>query len=326
MRAELERLLPQGQGWQACEVDNLGHDPGRWPAALVRPGAVVQAWLDEAAPSGRLFTRWNASVARLLHLNADRHDQSALWQAQDAQGQVLAQASCVVVAGAMGSLPLLVDEPPGGLKPQALPLRPVRGQMSLGEQEGPALAERPQRNNGVFVPLYEDSGLPPAWPRRIWAMGSTYSRGDNSTQLSDTDHQQNLHSLQSLNPAAAVLMQAQTEQNQLLGWAQVRCASLDRLPLVGALPDLAALQRSMAQAGSRRSRLTLAGSPRVSGLFMLSALGSRGLTLAHWCAEQLAAQMNGETPAAQHTDLLQALDPARFAWRQARKQGANPSE
>ncbi len=325
MRTELERLLPQGKGWQACEVDNLGHDPGRWPAALVRPGAVVQAWLDEAARSGRLRTRWNASVARLLDLNTDHLGQPAQWQAQDAQGHALAQASHLVVAGALGSLALLVDPPQGGLNPAVLPMHPVKGQMSLGAQEGPALAERPQRNNGVFVPVYEDAGLPPTWPRRIWAMGSTYSRGDNSTQLSDSDHLHNLHSLQSLNPAAAVHMQAQTEQNQLLGWAQVRCASLDRLPLVGALPDLPALQRSMAQAGPRRHRLPLPALPRLSGLFMLSALGSRGLTLAHWCAEQLAAQMNGEAAAAQHADLLLALDPARFAWRQARKQGGSPS-
>ncbi len=324
MRAELARLLPQGQGWQACEVDNLGHDPGRWPAALVRPGAVVQAWLDEAALSGRLSTRWNASVARLLDLNAGQSGAPAHWQAQDTQGAVLAQASHVVMASAFGCLSFLMDHSRGTLHPDSLPLRAVKGQMSLGAQEGPALAERPQRNNGVFVPLYEDSGLSPAWPSRIWAMGSTYHRGENSTELSEADHQQNLQSLHSLNPAAAVLMQDQIQQDQLLGWAQVRCASLDRLPLVGALPDWAALQGLMAQAGGRRTRLPLSEAPRLRGLFMLSALGSRGLTLAHWCAEQLAAQMNREAAADQHADLLQTLDPARFAWRQARKQGGKP--
>ena len=64
-RAELERQLVPGHGWQPTEVDNLGHDPGRWPAALVRPSALVKAWLCEAATSGRLASIWGAPVARL---------------------------------------------------------------------------------------------------------------------------------------------------------------------------------------------------------------------------------------------------------------------
>lgn len=337
MRVELQRLLPEGQGWQACEVDNLGHDPGRWPAALVRPAALVEAWLAEARASGRLSTHWNAQVAQLVRQPMEPAGASLLdsagehtsirsqvgWLALDAQGQVLAQAPHVVVAGAWGSLALLGNSPLG-LDMQALPLRPVKGQMSLGAQPGPALAPRPQRNNGVFVPLYEDSGLPPAWPARIWSMGSTYRRGESSTGLNETDHAQNLQSLQALHPAAAAHMQNTTNSGELLGWAQVRCASLDRLPLMGAVPNVPALQSWMAQASHHRSRLPMADSPRLPGLFMLSALGSRGLTLAHWCAQQLAGQMDNAPPLhAVEPDLLAALDPARFAWRQARKSGGS---
>lgn len=318
MRAELERLLPQGQGWQACEVDNLGHDPGRWPAALVRPAALVEAWLREASDTGRLTTLWNAPVAQLRPWSV-APGETAGWQALNAAGEPLAQAPHAVVASALGSLSLLNASLPG-LDVQALPLRPVKGQMSLGAQPGPALAPRPQRNNGVFVPLYEDSGLPPQWPGRIWSMGATYRRGDDSTHLSDEDHQQNRDSLQALHPAAAAHMQALAERGELLGWAQVRCASLDRLPLMGAVPDMAGLQAWMAQAGARRSRLRLADCPRQPGLYLLGALGSRGLTLSHWCARQLARLMDGEAPADVEPDLIQALDPARFAWRQARKQ------
>ena len=108
----------------------------------------------------------------------------------------------------------------------------------------------------------------------------------------------------------------------MLGWAQVRCASLDRLPLMGAVPDAAALRNVMATAGARRGRVPLSAVPRWTGLYTLSALGSRGLTLSHWCATQLATQMDGQAPdvAAQDADLIAALDPARFVWRQARRQ------
>ncbi len=308
MREELRRLVPEGQGWQACEVDNLGHDPGRWPAALVRPGAIVHAWLDEAAPS--LETRWRAPVRRLAR------DATGHWQALDAAGQALAQAPVVVVAAALGSLGLLAGEDGErpAVPPAHLPLRPVKGQMSLGPLCGAPLAERPRRNDGVFVPLYEDSGLPPAWPARLWAVGSTYARGDASTDLSPEAHEANAHRLQPLCPPAVERMRQLQASGELLGWAQVRCASLDRLPLAGAVPDEAALR----QHWQGRKRLTLGEVPRRPGLYLLTALGSRGLTLAHPCAALLAAQIEGE-PVPLEPDLVRALDPARFAWRAARR-------
>lgn len=318
MQAELARLLPPGEGWQACDVDNLGHDPGRWPAALVRPAALVNAWLSEAAATGRLQTRWSAPIARLRHEAETGHP--CRWIALDTGGHEVAHAPWVVVASALGSLSLLQDTD-AHLGLDALPLRPVKGQMSLAELSGPPLAERPLRNNGVFVPLYEDPGLAPAWPTRIWSMGSTYHRGDSSTTLSDADHECNRESLQAIHPDAARHMAQAARTGALMGWAQVRCASLDRLPLMGAVPHVERLQVEMAAAGHRRGRLPLSQVPRHEGLYVLSALGSRGLTLAHWCARQLAAQMAGDTASDVEPDLLQALDPARFAWRRARKQG-----
>ena len=70
--------------------------------------------------------------------------------------------------------------------------------------------------------------------------------------------------------------------------------------------------------------MPLAAVPRWPGLYTLSALGSRGLTLSHWCATQLARQMDGlpAEVAEADQDLINALDPARFAWKQARRQPA----
>ncbi len=310
--AELQRLVPQGQGWQACEVDNRGHDAGRWPAAMVRPAALVQAWLAEAAHASPLEMRWNTRVNRLEH-------RDGLWLAQGPDGQTLAEAPTVVVASAYGSQALVAQA--SRLVPdEALPLRPVKGQMSLAALDGEALAPRPQRDNGVFVPLYEDTGLPPRWPARLWAMGSTYDRGEDNSSLNDSAHERNATSLEALCPPAALGLRNALASGRLLGWAQVRCASLDRLPLAGALPDTAALHTLMAHAGPRRGRVALQDTPRLPGLFMLSAMGSRGLTLAHWCAEQLAARMNQEPASDAWADLLAAIDPARFAWKQARRQ------
>lgn len=314
MRTELERLLPQGQGWQACEVDNLGHDPGRWPAAMVRPAAVVRAWLDEAQASGRLQTRWGCAVRRL---RAAGHADPG-WQALDEEGQVLAEAPTVLLASAWGSAALLAATD-AGLAGEALPLRPVKGQMSLGPLDGEPLAPRPLRDNGVFVPRYDDSGLPPGWPNPVWAMGSTYERGQDNRLLSSEAHEQNARSLERHCPAAAAHLRAEQQAGRLLGWSDVRCASLDRVPLLGAVPDIAGLWRWMDAAGHRRGRLPLAETPRLPGLYLLAALGSRGLSLAHWGAQDLARQLDQEAdPLA--PELRRALDPARFAWRIARRQ------
>lgn len=311
--AELQRLVPPGEGWQACEVDNLSHDEGRWPAALVRPAALVQAWLAEAARNGALATQWTASVHRLQRMPDG-------WRALDAEGHCLAEAPFAVLTSAFGSLALLTDS--ALVEAASLPLRPVKGQLSLAAQPDAPLAGRPQRDSGVFVPLYEDAGLPPRWPARIWAMGSTYDRGDSSTHLVEAAHERNATSLEAICPLAAQRLRESMQQGTLLGWAQVRCASLDRLPLVGAVPDDEALRSLMAEAGHRRGRVPLAATPRQPGLYMLAAMGSRGITLAAWCAGRLAEAIDGISPREDDTDaeLLRAIDPARFAWKRARRQ------
>ena len=119
-------------------------------------------------------------------------------------------------------------------------------------------------------------------------------------------------------------MREQMAAGELQGWAQVRCASLDRLPLMGALPRLDALAALADDVGHQRSRLPLAAVPRWSGLYTLTALGSRGLTLSHWCAMQLATMIDGEAPnlLPGDLDLIGVLDPARFAWKQLRRTSA----
>ena len=316
--AELQRLVPQGSGWQACEVDNLGHDPGRWPATLVRPAALVHAWLEEAHALGGLTHRWNTAVQRLS--SAANNDTSTRWKAWDAQGRCVAEASVVVVAAALGSGDLLTGNA-GPMSRDDLPLNPVKGQMSLGPQWGAPLAERPRRNDGVYVPSYQDEGLPPTWPGAIWAMGSTFERGLRDTTVTAEAHERNARSLETIEPAAAQHLRSELAENRLLGWSQVRCASLDRLPLVGAAPNAEALRQRLAAARLGRQRAALADVPRWPGLHLLCAMGSRGITLAPWCAAQLAAQIDGE-PTDVDPTLMAALDPARFAVKNARRPGA----
>lgn len=72
----------------------------------------------------------------------------------------------------------------------------------------------------------------------------------------------------------------------------VRCATRDHLPMVGNVPDYAA---TLTQYASLHEQPDIADSaPVCRNLFMLGALGSRGLCTAPLSAELLAAQMSTE--------------------------------
>lgn len=308
-RAELERLLPPGHGWQATEVDNHGHDAGRHPACLVRPAALVQAWHDEALATGQLRVQWRAWVSGLQRVDAR-------WCVLGPHGNTLAEADLVFIAAAYGSLPLLGGSL--GMAETDLPLRPVKGQLSHGPLTGAPDAERPQRQDGVYVPCFEEHEA-----TRLWAMGSTYERGVDNSTVSETAHARNLASLEALHPAAALRMREQAADGQLRGWAGVRCASLDRLPLAGSLPDIAAILALLGQPPFHRRKPRLDELSRVPGLFTLCALGSRGLTLASLCAERVVQQALGHAePPGPDAALWATLDPARFVWRRLKRQQA----
>ena len=98
-----------------------------------------------------------------------------------------------------------------------------------------------------------------------------------------------------------------------------RCVSHDRLPLAGAVVDAPAVQSD-----PQRWRGThLMDLPRMPGVFVLAALGSRGLTLATLSAQLIAAQLEGE-PAPLTRDLIDVgayvpgsdsdVDTARMLW------------
>ena len=67
---------------------------------------------------------------------------------------------------------------------------------------------------------------------------------------------------------------------------------------------------------SRQPRLV----PRRAGLYVFTALGSRGISHAALGGEVLAAWISGD-PVPAPASLLDALDPARFIARTARRPG-----
>jgi tRNA 5-methylaminomethyl-2-thiouridine biosynthesis bifunctional protein len=214
------------------------------------------------------------------------------WHLLAADGTRLATAALVVLANAE-SAATLAPRPPA-----AWPLQRTRGQVSWWPAAGPPPLGCALAGDGYALAL----------PGRLLC-GATQQRpgepGHDEAAPCEADHRFNLERFARLTglPVPPV---ASCEGR--VGW---RLGSDDRLPVAGALP--------LADPGLPPSRLTQARAwPRHPGLFVLTALGSRGLTLAPLLGELVAAQALG-LPWPLEQDLADAVDPVRWAVRAVRQ-------
>jgi tRNA 5-methylaminomethyl-2-thiouridine biosynthesis bifunctional protein len=146
------------------------------------------------------------------------------------------------------------------------------------------------------------SVIPEGNGSRVCTVGSTYDRGVSDATISDVD------SAQLLRQATALLGDGAMVQT---AYAGIRCASRDREPVVGALPDWSLLAD---YAASKQREPLFAGYQR--SLYVCSGFGSHGATTAPLCAEYLARQITGEASCLS-IDWAKSLDAARFQLRDA---------
>lgn len=264
----------QGLDW-TCAATAPGLPPNTlWHAhgAWVRPARLVQALLQHPQ------IQWQPN-AHATHLQRSGHT----WQVMQGT-QRLAQGAQLVLACGPATPRLLQAS---GLDAHAAPIRPLRGQLSWGlmsalpTEAHAALPATPVNGHGCFVHgLNTDEG--PAW-----FAGSTFDRERDTPELLETDHDENCTRVQALLPELAPALARAFAPGQVRGWAAVRCSVPDRLPMVGRVPHAP------------------------EGLWLCSAMGSRGLSLSMLCGELLAAQWSGE-PLPIEPALARALSSLRF--------------
>jgi tRNA 5-methylaminomethyl-2-thiouridine biosynthesis bifunctional protein len=224
-----------------------------------------------------------ADVQQLARDGAD-------WVALDVRQQELARAPVVVLANAASAQRLLVAH---GHAPWPTSLS--RGQVSQWHD-----AARPP----LHLPLGGD-GYVLSLPGGEWLCGATREQVDVAGNAAPraADHALNLARAQRLGgiapPPDAVV-------HGRVGW---RLQAADSLPIAGPVP-LAAFTPTQRLDQARLM-------PREAGLFVLTALGARGLTWAPLLGELIAAQIAGD-PWPLEQELVDAVDPARFGVRQAR--------
>jgi tRNA 5-methylaminomethyl-2-thiouridine biosynthesis bifunctional protein len=292
--AEARQRLAHGLEWGHTGVlERRGDDP-RPPPAL---GEALGPWTRLAADAQKQAAGLDVRQFAWWHDNAGWIEPAALvrswlrqagvrflgncqvtavrpegtsWRVQPSAGAEPLTADLVVVAAALGSASLLEAR---------VQVHAVRGQLTWAARRSEAgtLPPFPVNGEGHFLPDV------PLLERGAWLTGSTYGRADADASVRGEDTSANLQRARTLLPAAAGSLDAAAAHGELRAWAGVRCAASDRRPLVGELAP---------------------------GLWVSTAMGSRGLTFAALCAELLAARLHAE-PLPLELRLARALDPGR---------------
>lgn len=262
--------------------DSLWLAQGGW----INPAQLVKALLQASTAQGQceLFTHHQLS-------QLDYHQDQ--WHLRWQNGS-LTQADIVVFATGSDSDKLS--------QLQALPLRKVRGQVEKIPSQTPI--------DQLQSVLCHKGYLTPA-SQGYHAMGSTYVKNDLAVDYRLHEQQLNLHT-QAQALAHCQWAQKLVTENQ--GRAAIRCTSPDHLPLVGAVADFAQQSKQYAELYKAKPARHYPIAADLPNLYLLTGLGSRGLTTAPLMAELLASQIAG-TALPLSNDLLNALNPNRFLLR-----------
>ena len=181
-----------------------------------------------------------------------------------------------------------------------LPAYPVGGQVShIPTTPGLSALRQVLCYDGYLTPQNPEN--------QQHCIGASYHRGKTDTDFSAEDQWQNRQRLIDCFPQAAWAKEVDVSGNEAR--CGVRCATRDHLPMVGNVPDY---EKTLTQYATLHQQQENVGSaPVYHNLFMLAALGSRGLCTAPLSAELLASQMS-EEPLPLDSETLAALNPNRL--------------
>jgi tRNA 5-methylaminomethyl-2-thiouridine biosynthesis bifunctional protein len=210
-------------------------------------------------------------------------ERDGVWHLFDANHQTIVTAKKVVIAAAMDSKILINSL---GVR---LPLKPVRGQLSIFaiKPNDPWVARLPKvgiSGDGYCLPAerLDDGGY-------RWIVGSSFDEGEDDLLPRETSDHFNREQAKALLNYPDGDVTSLMKDGEFVG---VRCVAGDRLPIIGALT-----QRP--------------------GIFLATALGSRGILWSALAAKLITAQLLEDDFALLArlgfaADLVAALAPARF--------------
>jgi tRNA 5-methylaminomethyl-2-thiouridine biosynthesis bifunctional protein len=183
---------------------------------------------------------------------------------------------------------------------QALPVYPVSGQVSH-------IPAAPKLSQLRQVLCYDGYLTPQNPSNGHHCIGASYHRGEKEARYREDDQLHNRQRLLDCFPQAGWAKEVDVSRQQARNG--VRCASRDHLPMVGNVADYDATLSVYADLADNKE--SAAPAPVWPDLYLLGALGSRGLCSAPLAAEVLASQMSDE-PIPLEATTLAGLNPNRL--------------
>jgi tRNA 5-methylaminomethyl-2-thiouridine biosynthesis bifunctional protein len=206
--------------------------------------------------------------------------------------QLINEADCLVIANGVSVNEL-------GISPE-LPIESIRGQALVLQTKSDSKTIGKGTNKVINAGVY----FTPALVGKHY-LGASYSPQNQSTVV---DAEENISLLQSLDK---IYPDSFTSDDVTESWVGFRCMAKDRVPVVGALPDVAFFSKNYADINHGKRNKLYPAAQYQPGLYITAAHGSRGFTSSFLSAEIIAAQICGE-PSPVNKDTLDYLNPSRF--------------
>ncbi len=250
-------------------------------------------WLHPRAICTELLNHPNITVIEGIGHTTLRQGDGDQWFAIAGSGVFVATGDTAVVTTAWEA----VED----ARLNWLPLQPIRGQTTLLPSRGVL--------KDLKCTICHAGYTPPAKANQH-CVGATYGLNETSTKERAADHETNIQQLRSQIPS----LDSAIGSEGLTGQVAVRCATPDYLPIAGPVPDETEFMTAYEGLRQDRKRLIAKKQPNIKGLYVLTGLGSRGLTSAPLLSELLVSQMMDSPPPVTRY-LHQAVSPARFLKR-----------
>ena len=246
-------------------------------AGVVLPAILCDALIDECA-------------ANLTIIKADIDEirlSGKKWRCFSGAEPILEEEVLIVANGTeINELGLPLD----------FPIESVRGQVAVLNANQASSRIKKTRNADVHIT--------PAINGKHY-LGATYDRGSSITMATQEDSKVLLQSLHNVYPDMF------SEDDCCDAWVGFRTISKDRVPIVGAVPDMSFYAAEYTDIRHGSNTMKYRGAAYLNGLYISAAHGSRGFTSSFLCAEIVASLIDG-SPMPVCKKVLDYLSPSRF--------------